>query len=526
MAGRRPNHTSLTPERRELLARLLREKGIAGAGERAIPRRPEGPVRLSFAQEAVWFLDQLEPERALHNVPGAVRLTGRLDSGALARSLGEIVRRHESLRTVLTLRDGLPYQVPRPAGPFSLPITDLGGLGRAEAEAEVQRLATEEAHRVFDMAEGPLFRAFLLRLTAQEHVLVLNFHHIVTDGWSMGVFTRELDQLYRAYREGRPSPLSEPTLQIGDFAAWQRAELAGKALEEHLDYWRQELAGEIAGVTLPTDRPRPAVQSFRGGHVTMQLSRKKSDELRALSQRRGVTLFMTLLAGFDVLMYDYSRETDVVIGSALAHRNRSELEGVIGFLVNMLILRTDLSGNPTFAEILERAKKVTLGAWSHQDLPLTRIVNEVQPERDLSKNPLFQVQFSLLTPDHNPAVYGYGLAAGMIETLELPELVMTPVSVQYDNSRYDVAAFLWDMPGGIHGTIEYSRDLYEEETIARMVRRYETLLDLVLERPEDTLEELVAGLARRDREVEAAAGRNFEESMKNKLKSIRRRRSS
>ena len=480
---------------------------------------------LSFAQEAVWFLDQLEPDQALHNVPGAVRLTGQLDAAAMERSLAEIVQRHEALRTTFVTKDGKPFQVLAPPGAFSLPIIDLSDRPKASAEAEALRLATEEAHRVFDLEQGPLFRAFLIRLGDTQHILVLNFHHIVTDGWSMGVFTRELDQLYRAFGRGEPSPLPELPIQMADFAVWQRATLQGAVLEEHLAYWRKQLSGNVASLTLPTDRPRPAVQSFQGRHRTVRLSEHLSQALRGLSQRQGVTLFMTLTAAFQALLYYYCRETDVVIGSAVAHRNKSELEGLIGFLVNMVVFRTDLSGNPSFGELLRRVREVTLGAWAHQDLPLARVIKEVQPERDLSRNPLFQVQFSLLTPDHNPAVYGYGLATRAIETLELPGLVMTPVAVQYDNARYDIAVFLWDMPQGIQGTIEYSTDLFEDATIARMVHRYETLLRFVVDRSDVSLAALVARLEEDDQETRTAAEETYERSAQQKLKAIKRRRS-
>ncbi len=515
--------SSPSPERRALLAKLLKEKGLQPRAERTIPRRADaGPAPLSFAQEAVWFLDQLDPDQALHNVPCAVRLTGELDADALERSLGEIARRHEALRTTFRAVDGRPFQEVRAAGTFRMPVTDLSDRG-PEAEAEAVRLATEEAHRTFALEEGPLFRAFLLRLAEAEHVLVLNFHHIVIDGWSMGIFTDELNRLYRAFRAGEPSPLAELPIQIADFAVWQREELQGPALEEHLAYWREQLRGDPVGLTLPTDRPRPPVQSFRGKHRAVRLSARLSDALRTLSQRQGVTPFMTLTAAFLALLHHATRETDVVIGSAVAHRNKKELEGLIGFLVNMLVLRTDLSGNPTFAELQRRVREVTLGAWAHQDLPLTRLLREVAPERDLGKNPLFQVEFSLLTPDHNPAVYGYGLAAGMIETLSLPGLVMSPVEVQYENARYDVAVFLWDMPQGIQGTIEYSTDLFDDATIARLVERYEALLRAVAERPESTLAELVGLLEESERSAKSAAEKTHARSMKNKLKSIKRR---
>ena len=341
----------------------------------------------------------------------------------------------------------------------------------------------------------------------------------------MGVFTREMAALYRAYRAGRPSPLEELPIQFGDFAVWQRETLRGDVLEEHLAYWRERLGGELAEIELPTDRPRPPVQSFKGLHQEVRLSKKLSEDLRRLAKEQGVTHFMVLDAAFRVLLYDACRETDMVIGSAIAHRNRRELESVIGFLVNMLVVRTDLGGDPTFAELLQRVREAVIGAWSHQDLPLTRIVREVQPERDLGKNPLFNVQFSLLTPDQNPAVYGYGLAMDDIERIELPGLVMTPVHVQYDNARYDVAVFLWDMPQGVHGTIEYNSDLFDPPTIERLANRYVEVLRAVVLDPRQTLEGLVARLARADQASASKAEESFQASAKDRLRSLRRRRS-
>jgi hypothetical protein len=508
----------------------LAEKGIAAPTDDRIPRRPAGTDRapLSFAQEAMWFLEQLEPGAATHNQPSAVRLVGELDAAALGRALGEIVRRHEPLRTTFTTDGGKPYQVIAPATSlerFALEQIDLTRLDASAAGAEGLRLAAEEAQRAFDLETGPLFRAILIRIGAREHILTLNSHHIVTDGWSMGVFTRELDQLYRAFRAGEPSPLEELPVQLADFAVWQREHLEGEVAEGHLAYWKEHLAGELPSLTFPPDRPRPKVRTFRGGHRTVRLSSDLSDALRALSRRRGVTPFMTLNAAFHVLLFDACRETDVVIGSAVAHRNRKELEGMIAFLVNMLVMRTDLSGNPTFGELQQRVQKVTLGAWNHQDLPLSWILREIAPERDLARNPLFQVQFSLLTPDHNPAVYGYGLGSGDIETLSLPGLVMTPVDVQYENARYDVAVFLWDMPQGIQGTIEYSSDLYDPGTIAKLAERYEAVLRAIVRRPDARLEELAGELAELDRRSKAAAAQSFEATARKKLGAIKRRRS-
>ncbi len=519
--------SALSPARQKLLARLLAAKGVKAADAvQGIPRRTDRtqPAPLTFAQEALWFLDQLEPNTALHNQPGAVRLSGQLDVAALEQALGDILGRHEALRTTFVERQGTPVQVVAVESQYSLPLTDLSGQERGAAEAEALRLATEAAGAPFDLEQGPLHRILLIRIASDEHVLVLTFHHIVTDGWSMSVFTKEFDALYRAALNGTTSGLPELPIQMADFAVWQRKNMQGAVLEEHLAYWREHLSGELASVEVPGDRPRPTERSFQGGHQGVELSKQLSDRLRALSREQGVTLFMTLDAAFLALLHHETQETDMVLGSAVAHRNRSELQPLIGFLVNMLVLRTDLSGDPTFTELLKRVRPAVLGAWSHQDLPLTRIIKEVQPERDLGRSPLFQVQFSLLTPDVNPAVYGYGLDTGSIETVQLPGLVMTPWHVPFNNARYDIAVFLWDMPAGICGTMEYARDLYDASTMERMARRYEALLTAVVERPESRLSDLVAGLQRAELDRAASAEQSYEHSMKSKLKSIRRRR--
>ena len=518
---------ALSPERQALLAKLLAKKGIQSQAPSKIPRRAEtAPAPLSFAQEALWFLEQLEPARATHNQPSAVRLTGALDAHALERALGEIVSRHEPLRSRFEMRDGKPFQVIAPPAAFALPRVDLTQLSPEEAKAEGLKLATEEAHKGFDLEVGPLFRAILIQVESEEHILTLNSHHIITDGWSMGVFTRELQALYNAFRRGEPSPLEPLPIQLADFAVWQRENLQGKVLQDHLDYWKEQLSGELTSLEFPTDRPRPDVQSFRGGHHTVQLTAKLSDELRALARTTGVTPFATLNAAFLITLYHTCRVTDMIIGSAVAHRNREELEGMIAFLVNMLVMRTDLSGNPTFSELQRRVQKVTLGAWSHQDLPLSRILREVAPDRDLSRNPLFQVQFSLLTPDHNPAVYGYGLSSGDIEKVMLGDLEMTPIDVHYDNARYDIAAFLWDMPQGIQGTIEYSSDLFDPDTIAQLVERFEKVLSCVVTSPNATLDTFVLELEALDETRKAATRKAFKSSMGKGLKSIKRRKSS
>ncbi|MET0396582.1 MAG: amino acid adenylation domain-containing protein, partial [Longimicrobiaceae bacterium] len=360
-----------------------------------VPVGRTGALPLSFAQERLWFIDRLEPGSAVYSIPMAWRLGGALDAAALRRALGEIVRRHEALRTVFADVDGSPVQVIVPFGGFAVPVEDLSGLGEADREAALGRRAGHEARRAFDLAAGPLFRAALLRLGAGDHVLLLSMHHIVSDGWSMGVLFRELSALYAAYREGGESPLAEPGVQYADYAVWQREQLAGEALDRQMAYWKARLAGAPELLELPTDRPRPPVRTYRGATVPLDLPLDLLDRLQRLGRSEGATLYMTLLGAFQVLLSRYGGSEDVVVGSPIAGRTRGEVEGLIGFFVNTLVLRTDLSGDPSFRAVLGRVREATLGAYEHQEVPFEKLVAELQPERSLSHSPLFNVMFTL-----------------------------------------------------------------------------------------------------------------------------------
>ncbi|HEY9513105.1 MAG TPA: condensation domain-containing protein, partial [Rhodanobacter sp.] len=335
-------------------------------------------------------MDQLAPGNPFYNVPCAMRLNFPLQTAVLERALNEIVRRHESLRTAIVTMEGQPLQRIYPALALPLTVTDLSALPPVEREAEAQRLAVEEARRSFDLTEAPLLRVGVLRLGAAEWVLLLTMHHIVSDGWSTGLLFEELTTLYGAFATGRRSPLPELPIQYADFAIWQREWLAGTVLEEQVSYWRERLA-DVPMLQLPTDRPRPAVQSFRGAYYRFSIPARLDAGLRALARERGVTLFMLLLAGFEVLLARYSGQDDLVVGTPIANRNRAEFEKLIGFFANTLVLRTDVSGDPPFLELLERVKQTALGAYAHQDLPFEMLVEKLHPHRDLSRNPLFQV---------------------------------------------------------------------------------------------------------------------------------------
>ncbi|MFL5381523.1 MAG: amino acid adenylation domain-containing protein, partial [Longimicrobiaceae bacterium] len=432
------------------------------------PVVPAGRTRalpLSFAQERLWFIDRLEPGSAVYNLPLAWRLGGALDEAALERSLSEIVRRHESLRTVFAEADGSPVQVIAPFGAFALPVEDLSALGEAEREAALRHRAGEEMARPFDLAAGPLFRAALLRLGAEEHVLLLSMHHIVSDGWSMEVLFRELSALYAAYREGRGSPLPELPVQYADYAVWQREQLAGEALERQLSYWRERLAGAPELLELPTDRPRPPVRTYRGASVPVELSLELLERLQALARSEGATLYMTLLGAFQVLLAKYSGSEDVVVGSPIAGRTRKEIEALIGFFINTLVLRTDLSGDPGFREVLRQVREATLGAYEHQEVPFERLVEELQPERSLSHSPLFQVVFSLQN-----AGGGGGALAG---------LKLSGAGPAMEVAKFDLFLELVATPQGLRGGLNYSTDLFERGTALRMVGHLERVLEQV-----------------------------------------------
>lgn len=513
----------LSPDKRKLLARLLDKKGIRLSPPPIGRRSDDGPAPLSFVQEGLWFLEQLNPGRSVYSVPGAVRLTGPLRVTCLEKSLSEIVRRHESLRTVFTVQDGAPLQVIHPSRPLNLPIVDLAATPPSERHQEALRLATEEARTPFDLIRGPLFRSLLLRLTREDHVLVVNMHHLVTDGWSMGVFTRELVELYGAFSDGRPSPLPELLLQYADFAVWQRAWLRGETLEKLLGYWKRQLTGAPTFLELPTDRPRPAFQACRGAHQRLTLPRPLGVALRRLSQREGVTLFVILLAAFKVLLHSYSRQDDLVVGSPDASRGRSELEPLIGYFVNMLALRTQLSGNPSFREVVSRVNDVVMQAHAHQDLPFGKLVEELQCKRDTSRNPVFQVEFALLTPDLAPPVYGYGFRSPVNETLRFSDLTLTPVDVESGVAKFDLVVLLWDTPDGIGGTFEYDADLFDPATVVDMMETYATLLSQVVAQPDTSLQALSDRLTVTRRRHQPTEEGDRRESNRRKLRNAERK---
>ncbi len=434
-----------------------------------VPVPRHGSLPLSFDQQRLWFLDQLEPGGSQYTRATALRLTGRLDLGALEQSLAETLRRHEALRTVFPAVDGQPRAVSTPAQSFTLPVVDLREGSGGEREARAERLAAEEALLPFDLARGPLFRATVLRVGDEDSVLLLTMHHIVSDGWSTGVLHRELTALYRAFSSGQSSPLPELPIQYADYAVWQRQWLEGDVLSAHLRYWTQQLAGRTPRLELPADRRRREVSSGRGAKQAFELPALLTEELKALSRREHVTLFMTLLAAFQALLHRYTDQEDIAVGSPVAGRTRGEIEELIGVFANTLVLRTDVSGDPTFLELLGRVRDVALGAYRWQALPFDKLVEALDPERGRERTPLLQVVFALQNAPASP--------------LALPGLTVRPLETKSGPAKFDLTVSLTEAEGGLRGEVEYDPDLFDDATAARMVGHFRTVLEGVVADP-------------------------------------------
>ncbi|HEU0076267.1 MAG TPA: AMP-binding protein, partial [Longimicrobiaceae bacterium] len=462
---------------------LLRE----GAGMQAPPIVPvprDGELPLSFAQQRLWFIDQLQPGSAAYNIPAALRIRGPLDAAALERALAELVRRHEALRTTFASTGGRAVQVVHPAGGFTLPRLDLGGRPEAEREAELRRLADADEATPFDLSAGPLLRALLVRLADEEHALLVNMHHIVSDGWSVDVMVREVAALYNAFCEERPSPLPELPVQYADYAAWQRAWLTGETLERQLGWWRERLAGAPPVLELPTDRPRPRLAGAGGSKVPLHVPVETADALRALSRREGATLYMTLMAGWQALLGRHAGQTDVVVGMPVAGRNRAEVEGLIGFFVNTLVIRTDLADRPDARALVRRVRATTLGAHQHQDVPFERLVEELGVERSLDHTPLFQVVFNL----RNPEGGGARLAGAELEGIE----------TSGGTAKFDLTLTVADDGRELGGSLGFRTDLFDAATMERMLEHFVLLLRGMAESPDAPLATLPI-LAARER---------------------------
>jgi amino acid adenylation domain-containing protein len=436
----------------------------------------EHPLPLSFAQQRLWFLDQMEPGSPFYNIPAAVRLKGALDVSALEQTFDEIMRRHETLRTTFASVDGSPVQIISPHLSMKLEVVDLRALPEDEREREALRVVSEDARAPFDLTSGRLLRPCLLKLDEDDYLLSFTMHHIISDVWSRNVLIRELRELYTAFSRKQPSPLAELPLQYADFAFWQRHWLQGETLEAELTYWRKQLAGAPTVLELPTDRSRPPVQSLNGAQETLALPAKLLAELKSFSRREGATMFMTLLAAFDAFLYRYTGQEDIVVGSPIANRDRVELEGIIGFFTNTLVLRASVGDNPSFRELLKHVREVALGAYAHRDLPFETLVEALQPERDLSYPPLFQVMFV-----HQMAT---------TESFELPGLTLGNVGVENGSAKFDLTLFVVEGSENLAAMLEYNSDLFDAATARRMLSQFENLLESVVADPEQRLLDL------------------------------------
>jgi amino acid adenylation domain-containing protein len=469
----------LSAKRQLLLEKRLRQQGVTTGSRPAIPRRTDaGPAPLSFGQQRLWFLQQLEPAAASYNLPETVRLRGRLSPDSLGKALTEVVRRHQVLRTVYALLDGEPRQIVQPPAPVPLSLARLSGLPAARREAEARRLAATVAIQPFDLARGPVLRAALLELDSDDHVLLLTLHHIAADGWSMSLLVRDLTLLYAACENGDPDPaqLPEPSLQYADFAAWQRGWLQGDILESQLRYWQDRLAGAPTQLALPVDRPWPAVQTSRGDRTGFQVDAGTANSLQQLARENGATLFMVLLGGLAALLQRITGQDDVLIGVPNAGRGRPEIEGLIGFFINTLVLRADLSGDPGVPALLSRLKETVLGADAHQDLPFERLVDALELPRDLSRSPLFQVMLShqkLPPVEERPGT-----------------LAVRPFPVTARRAQYELLVSLSDSPAGIFGSLEYRTELFEAASARRLAGQLENVLTGISRAPRAPVSQL------------------------------------
>jgi hypothetical protein len=462
-----------------------------------VPRHSGTKLPLSFSQQRLWFLDQLNPGNAFFNIVVAIRLSGTLKVAPLSESLNELVRRHEILRTTFREVNGEPDQVISPTAKAALPLISLRKLPAEVREIEAQRLAAAEVRAPFSLSAGPLFRANLLQLDRDEYILLFSMHHIVSDGWSMGVLVKEVAALYEAFAVGKASPLKELLLQYADFAAWQRGGMQSERLATQLSYWQKQLADLPSPLELPPDRPRSTSPTFSGAAQFLTLPKKPLDLLRQLSRQEGATLFMTLLAAFKVLLYYYTGQEDMIVGTNIANRTRRETESLIGCFFNCLVLRSDLSGNPTFRELLRRGRQMAIEAYAHQDVPFEKVVEMVRPERNFSSTPLFQILFLL---ENTPP-----------SDLTLTGLKLQPVPLDLHVSTFDIALLLWEKEDELTGTLEYSTELYDAITITRLIEHFITLLEAIGDNPDHDIKSLASFRAEDARLLMAAFNEGLED---------------
>ncbi|HKA20532.1 MAG TPA: condensation domain-containing protein, partial [Blastocatellia bacterium] len=467
------NSLDLQAAKRELLANLLRKEGIGHDPKTIYPRQNSDKIPLSFAQQRLWFLDQLDSGKSVYNICRAYRLTGQLDVDVLIRSVNEIIRRHEILRTVFPTVDDQPVQFIIPNLTLIIPMLDLREFSVDEQEKETSSLVVDEVGYSFDLVRGPLLRLRLLRLRDEQHVLVFTAHQIICDGWSVNLFFRELESLYRVYSGNENGALPEPTIQFADYAVWQRGLAKGPIIDLQLSYWKERLAGILPAFQLSTDHPRPAIQTFHGARATVEITESMTNAVRELGRNNGATLFVTLMSVFNVLLHRYTAHEEILIGFSISNRYRAAIQDLIGFFVNTLVLRTNFSGDVTFRQLLARVRDDCREAYAHQDLPFENLVEELQPRRDLARNPLFQVMFLFQN--------------GSASDFQLPGVAVEPVRVNSSISKFDLTLSFTEGLRKLTGFFEYSTDLFEHATIRRMSGHFQALLEGIVTDPDQPI---------------------------------------
>lgn len=478
----------------------MRERGHCVTKNAEIPRGgvSNETIPLSLSQEGLWFLNQLFPDQA-YGIPGCVRIQGVLDANALRSSLEAIIERHDILRTTLSSKDGKPVQLISNSSNFSLEFMDMENIPASSRMDQARRIAKLDGKMPFDFKEGALIRGKLLRLAADDHVFLINLHHIIADGWSMSVLMDELDHFYSHALRNEPGKLKELAVQYSDYSIWQRNRIQGMYLERELEFWEKHLAGTSAIYSLKADDSPDDPQQKIAGHLPITVSAQVSDAARDLARQSNVTLFVVLCSAFQCFIDYHLRQSDVVIGSSFANRQHPELEEMIGLFVHALPMRTSLVGNPSMRELLHRTQASVLEVHEHQELPLPKIVQHLRPERSTDRNPFFQVLFDLLTPERNPPVFGYGLGSQVDEQRRIGDLTVTPVQVDGSDARFELAVFLWDLPANITGVFEYDKNRFSPTSIEKWVRQYQAILELLVDSPDMNLRELYERLDAKER---------------------------
>ena len=494
-----------------LLNLLLEEEGYSSSGSPSIPSVDlTTPLPLSFAQQRLWLLSQLEGSSEAGNISGAVRLSGSLNVTALEQAIIEIVQRHTILRTSFSISPGHTVQIIGDAPSSLLKILDWQDVSEAQQLTAIQQFAIEEAQYRFDLTQAPLLRATLVILSQQQYVLLVTMHHIVSDGWSIGIFVRELSALYQAFCNGRTSPLPPLPIQYADFACWEQRQYPDSEMTETaIAYWIRQLGGSFPVLKLPTDRPRLPVQNHEGMRQSLVLSQQMTTALKTLSRQEEGTLFMTMLAAFQTLLHYYTGQEQIIVGTPIVGRNRTEIEELIGCFVNTLPLYSDFSGNPCFLQLLDRVRKMTIGAYAHQDLPIEKLLQELAPQRTLNQDPLFRVWF---------AFQNFPMSA-----LKLPGLTVKLLPMESTAVQFDLECFLLEGAGSLNIWLNYRRDLFESTTISRLLMLFETLLLAIIEQPETHIDTLMQNLSQAEKHHELNKVKEFEAIDLKSLQNIKRR---